>query len=48
MSVRDALTCRASLFRKQFTGLFSEFTLAERLTYSGICPEPRKGCQPLT
>ena len=28
--LRDALTCRASLFQKQSTGLFLKFTLAER------------------
>jgi hypothetical protein len=28
---RDAFSCKASLSRKQFTGLFSEFTLAMRL-----------------
>jgi hypothetical protein len=37
-----------TLFRKQFTGLFSEFTLAGRFVTVGLCPTPHKGCQPLT
>ena len=37
---RDALSYRASPLRKQFTGLFSDSPLAERLRFFGLRPNP--------
>ena len=45
--LRDAFTCKASLFQKQSTGLFLKFTLAKRLRNCGALPHTPPEALPL-